>query len=467
VIATVGAIANVDPLLDGQHGLDPAEFLVSYNVYEPLIRRDATGVIQPVLATSLPVRVNDDTWRFQLRQGVSFSNGVPFTSDAVVQTIKAALDKTFNSSLFDRLGPITGATAVDNYTVDIHTSGFDPILAARMALVYIVAPGSEGDMHALHVAPIGTGPYVLSSLSATGDTAILDRNPHYWGKAPGIPTVTVKEIEDTQTRLAALQAGEVDIITDVPPDLASSVPAVSTNSSIENSGIVLNALSGVTANPKVRLALNLAVDKQTMVTKLFSKYAAVSNCEYTSVGSTGYDTSLKPYPYDPAQARALLQAAGATGATIDLETASTYANGQEIVQSVASYWQQVGLKVHIRVSPFSDFVKDLFNGGKRPAALYVTAGDDLRDASQTDRFFETGLSLSAYSNPSLDALFAQAKTAHDPGQRVALLEQTQKFACDQALLVYMFNALFIDGHRTGVNMVPRQEGWIYFPEISD
>jgi len=329
-----------------------------------------------------------------------------------------------------------------------------------------VPPGYVQHLSTLQRAPIGTGPYILKSISSAGDMAVLERNPHYWGTTPAVSQVTVKQIDDDQTRLAALQSGGADIITDVPPDLASSLPAVAVNQSIENSGILFNALAGVTANQNVRIALNLALDKNTMVAKLYNKYAQVSNCQYTSPGSTGYDPHLKPYPYDPAKARALLQSAGAIGKTIDLETASDYAGGRQLVESVASYWEAVGLKVNIVISPHASFIGDIFKGRQRPAAMFVLAGDDLRDASQTNRFFATGLSLSAYSNPQLDSLYKQASNAQRPSNRTALLKQVEKFACDQALIGFLWNSLYIDGHRSGLNMIPRQEGWIYFPEIS-
>jgi len=266
------AIGSEPSTLDPQLRDDGGERQVNDNIYETLMARTPTGDLVPGLAAAVPTQVDPTTWQFKLREGIKFHNGEPFNADAVVASVTRVIDPANNSEQMAYYGTIKGAEKVDDLTVNLVTNGPDPILPSRMYWMKMIAPGysKDGDLSG---APVGTGPYKFESWNRGTDLTLV-ANSDYWGGEPQIDGVTYRFVTEPGTRLSGLLSGEFDVITNLLPEFTESVPKFAAVRSLETSVFVLGTDNEVTKDPKVRQALNLAIDRQSMVESLFMGYAS-------------------------------------------------------------------------------------------------------------------------------------------------------------------------------------------------
>jgi peptide/nickel transport system substrate-binding protein len=146
----------------------------------------------------------------------------------------------------------------------------------------------------------------------------LTANPDYWGGVPSIATVNYEFVSEGGTRLAGLKSGDYDLITNLPPQDVEQAPQAANIQGQENPIIILDVDEGITADPNVRMALNLAVDKQAIADQVYGGYAQVVNGQLLAPSILGHNDTLEPYPYDPDQAKQLIEDAGVAGQTITL-----------------------------------------------------------------------------------------------------------------------------------------------------
>ncbi|HMG41323.1 MAG TPA: ABC transporter substrate-binding protein [Acidimicrobiales bacterium] len=460
-VAVDSTPGDLDPHQINQSPQTVGSRVVWYNVYETLLSRDASGEIVPQLATELPELVDDTTWRFTLREGVEFTNGEPLDAAAVKYSVDRIVDPASDSYLVEVVGGITGATVVDPLTVDITTEAYDPVLPSRATRLFVLPP-EYSQQPDFAREPVGTGPYTLASQGPT--ELVLAANPDYWGGEPAIGEVTVRFVEDPTTRASALRAGEVDLITAVTPDIAGDLPNAPATEGGENPFISLDALNGVATDHRVREALNLAIDKEALADELFGGFATVSNCQIVSPGSVGYDPDLEPYPYDPDRAEELIEEAGATGETVRLASAQSWPKGREMAETVASYWDAVGLKTEIEMHPGAgEQAEGLVKTPERPTGWYAPTSDDLFDASKSiDQWLTTESPVGAYSNPEIDALAAEIKASTDADARIELLHEALEAACDDAAFVWLLNAQTIWGTSDRLEFDPPADSELRF-----
>ena len=302
-------------------GLDPADLNDNISqsaarlMFEGLYMLDEHMKLQPQLAESYEATEDAKEFTFHLRKGVTFHDGTPFNAAAV-------------KSSFDRAGnPENHLKRQSLYVMIDHTDVVDDY-TVRMVLKYpfgafindvahpgalIVSPksveefGKEVTRH-----PSGTGPYEFVSWSA--DTLKMKKNEHYW--KPGLPkidTITYRSVPENGARIAMLQAGEAQFIYPVPPEMIklldhSPTIAVFNEPSILIRYVVLNNMRKPFSDPRVRLALNYAVDKQAFAKVVFSGYA--DQMDLPMPAGLGFYQKQGSYPYDPAKAKALLAEAG-------------------------------------------------------------------------------------------------------------------------------------------------------------
>jgi peptide/nickel transport system substrate-binding protein len=310
------AIADEPSTLDPQATEDGNERAVTDNIYETLLRRDsATNELIPWLATEMPTMVSDTKWQFKLREGVTFSNGDPFNAESAAFSINRVMNKEYNSGQIDFYGGIVDAVAVDALTVEVNLAAADPVFPARMYRLKMLNPKTT-DASIIEKA-VGTGPYVLGAWNR-GQDITLSVNPTYWGVKPVITDVKIKFIPEANTRVAGLQSGEIQLATLLPPEQAKDAPQVITRDGIEFPVYRLKNYEGVTKDPRIRQALNYAVDKEALANDLFSGYASVAQCQPLTPSHFGFNANLKPYPYDPEKAKALLEEAGYKGEEVSL-----------------------------------------------------------------------------------------------------------------------------------------------------
>jgi len=466
---TVGVPEQVPPL-DPQKRDNLWLRAVTDSIYQALLWRDAEGELQPLLAEALPERVDDTTWRFKIREGITFTNGEPMDARAAAFSVDRMVSKRLNSELLTLIETIEGAEARGRYELDVTTKRPDVLLPSRMPLIKMVPPERAG-RPGFAAEPVGTGPYKWVSGEGNGPIVLERVEGDYWGteiglSAGSIDTIKVRAIPDVSTRLSALEAGELDLITVLPPDSAESVPKLASTVGIENPMVILNTAAGLTQDPAVREAMNLAVDKDALAEQLFGGYAEVSRCQPTSPTALGYAPDLEPYPYDPERARQLIEDAGAAGERVDLVTSDVFTNGRELAQAIAAYWTDAGLDVEVHVPEFNSYVEDLYaKGAERPAAVYVSSSTDLMDAGAVARQLTTDGIQSAYSNPEVDQLFAEALNTEEPDARARLYQEAVAIACDDAALLNLLNPQDLYGLSERLEWQPRYDSALFFEDM--
>src|SRR5438132_3165348 len=288
------------------------------NLYDTLTRWDTSLQLQPGLATSWK-NVNETTWEFTLRQGVKFHDGAPLTAEDVKATLERNLQpgKTVVQPGF---ATIEAVQIVNPTTIRIVTKKPDPLLLVRVAQMGAqILPArltTDDGVKELASRPIGTGAYRFVEW-VKDERLVMEANRDWWGwegRAPAIDRVIWKPIPEDFPRIVALEKGEADIITNVPPDRIKSIADGRATQILAapSSRIVtlsINSTQPPLADKRARHALHYALDIGSIIKNL---YAGQGRPFSGGVADTdfGYNASLKPYSFDPAKAKQLLAEVG-------------------------------------------------------------------------------------------------------------------------------------------------------------
>src|SRR5262249_25275597 len=241
-------------------------YFILDNVYDHLTPRDyssGTAKLVPQLADSWP-RVDPNTWRFQLHQGVTFPNGEVFNADAVVTAVADIADPQKPGQILSEYGTLQSANKVDDWTVDIVTKDPDPILPERLVHFPIPAPNwlKTSDQATLGTQAIGSGPYLLAEYQK-GQHLLFKANPTYWGpNQPKIAQIKLIARTEQAVRAAMLQAGEADLAFNIALDDAKRVGRAIIEQTQESVIVDINSEHAVMKDPRVRQAIVQAGDVQ-------------------------------------------------------------------------------------------------------------------------------------------------------------------------------------------------------------
>jgi peptide/nickel transport system substrate-binding protein len=448
---------------------DGGERAINDNVYETLLARTPEGELVPGLASELPTQIDDTTWQFTLREGVTFHNGEPFDADSVVATVDRIIrlieaGVTDNSGFF---GSLTGAEAVDEYTVNITTDGPDGVLPSRMYWLKMI-PASAADSDDLSEAASGTGPYTLVEW-VRGERVQLAANSDYWNGAPPIATVDYTFVTESGSRFAGLLSGDYDLITNLSPADVPQAPQVATAQGQEHPMLLLDADEGITADVEVRKALNMAVDKDAIAESLFGGFAVVDQGQILSPSILGFNPDLAPYPYDPEMAAQMLEDAGVAGQTITLvgESSGRWLLDAELVQAIAGYWEDAGLVVDLQLPEFGEYLDVLFDRESRADAIFVSSSNDILDADrQFSTYLQAGGIGSSNSDAELSGLIDEGRAEIDAAAREAIYQEVNQIAFDQAYLLNIINNEDIYGLSERMQWTPRVDSKLLVAEMS-
>ncbi len=354
-------------------------------------------------------------------------------------SVKRIIDPKFNSEQVSFFFTIKGAEKIDDLTVKILTEGPDPILPSRLYWMKMVPPGYANHPKFAE-APMGTGPYRFVHWNR-GQDIRLQIHEGYWGEKPQIKTVNYRFVEEPGTRLAGLKAGEFDLITNLLPEFTKQVPQAPHVLGLEHPIVILNVDAGPTKDVRVRQALNYAVDKEALAEGLYENFAQVAQGQLLSPSFFGFNKDVGPYPYDPKKAKSLLKQAGAVGATVEIiGTSGRWLKDREVVEAVAAFWEEIGIKPKVRIFEFNEYLNRLFDRKTRADAIFVVSSNELLDADKSfSAYYKAGGIGSSNTDAVLAGLIDTARTETNVEKRASLYHQAVKRAYDQAYFVWLLN----------------------------
>ncbi len=428
------------------------------NIYEPLIRRDRDLGLEPALAVKW-AQTAPTVWRFNLRPGVKWQDGTPFTADDVV--FSAQRVKSATSVLRSVLGSVKEVRKVDDLTVDIETLRPDPILPQEITTWLMMSKAwaekngatepvnlSSGQENYAVRHAMGTGPYVLVSREPDRRT-VVEANPTWWDKTPG--NVTRAEfivIGNAATRVAALFAGDIDMIYSVPPQDMERIkndqrlklltgPELRTiflGMDQWRDELLRSDVKG--KNPlkdaRVREAFVLAIDENAIAARIMRGQARPTWLMW-GPGVNGFDEAQNKRPAaNPERAKQLLAEAGyPDGFTLGMDCPNDrYVNDEAICTAVVAMLARIKVKVNLlaqtKVRFFSkiqapEYDTDFYMLGWTPATY--DAHNTLFNLVASRKLPQGEVNYGGYSNPAIDTLTSQIATEADPARRNGMIRE--------------------------------------------
>lgn len=442
------------------------------NIFDTLVMRDDQMNLVPGLATEWRA-VDDLTWEFKLREGVAFHNGESFDAEAVKFTIDRVLDPQANSPAISYIRTIASVEVVDPLTVRVTTAEPDPLLPTRMSRypAYIVPPDYLSEVGDAHFAsnPVGTGAYRFVEF-VPDERVVLEANEEYWRGKPTLDVVTWRPIPDSTARITALVTGEVDLIEDVPVDLA---PMLTASPDVElvqvkNGGLTIYLGLRMDKEPlddvRVRRALDHAIDRQAITDNLLQGMATPVGSQ---VGESDFGYLDLPVPaYDPELSRQLLAEAGyADGFEITMQSSSRYMKNNEVAQAIAQQFSDVGIRVNQQVLEWSVYTqKQPFDG---PIYMLGWGSTQTLDAdAAVYAIMRSGEPYSGANLPELDELLDESRRIVDPAAREQVLHQVQQLAAEEVPLISLYREDALLGRASDVRFEGRQDARIVLFDIT-
>ena len=495
-VANQGDALSMDP-----HSLNESlQLSFTGNVYEPLVGRDKKLGLVPALATTWK-QTAPTVWRFELRKGVTFHDGTPFTADDVVFSFRRAAGD--GSDMKGYTSSIKEVRAVNQGVVEIETTAPFPILPDVISLVYIMSKKwsednkadkpvdrRKGIENAASFRANGTGPFRLKERQPSQKT-VLVRNLNHWDKREGnVDEVIFTPIGNDATRVAALLSGEIDVMEPVP---LQDVERLKANANLKvmqgpelrtiflgmdqkRDELLSSSVKG--KNPfkdkRVRQAFYQAIDIETIKTRVM-RGAATPTGLMIAPGIKGFVPDLnKRLPYDPDAAKKLLADAGyPNGFEVGMNCPNDrYVNDGEICQAVAANLARIGVKVNLQAESKATYFPKIL---RRDTSFYLlgwTPGTyDSHNpltslmATPTDKG-QGQFNLGSYSNPKLDELTLKIQSETDQTRRDAMIAEAFKVHQDDVGHIPLHQQALAWAMKKNVDLVQLPDNFMPFRWIN-
>jgi peptide/nickel transport system substrate-binding protein len=411
---------------------------------------------EPMLATSWE-QVNDTTWEFQLREGVTFHEGQDLTAADVKASIELASGATKTETVTSQNWVPTTVEVVDDRTVRLVTDRpFAPLLAQLGDTPIVSAEWLRGPPKRLKQTPNGTGPFRL--VSDTRSRKVMEANPEYWREPPQIEELIWEYVQDPQTRLNALVSGQADAIDRVPPEHLETIAG--------NPDLALSSVTGIESvnlwvrpgrlplwdeNEHFRKAVNWSIDREALVQELVQGESAVATSYLPT--ETNYQVPQEPvYGFDPETAQKELEAAGEPdgGPEFELWVATGFLpRAEQVVSSIADSMQQVGLKPKVVTSDVAGMIDDIFSD-KGTGAMYHLSWSSNGDPHQAAQVYAPPFAW-FFGDGELERLVQEGLTTLDEGQREQIYAELQSHMWEQSWHVPLYNSDFSIGHSASLS----------------
>ena len=451
-IANQGDALSMDP-----HSLNESlQLSVTGNLYEPLVGRNKDLSLAPALAASWK-QVSPTVWRFELRKGVQFHDGTPFTADDVLFTL--ARTQVEGSDMKSYTNDFKDVRKINDFTVEIETKSPFPILPDVLTFVYIMSKKwsetnqatrpvdrRKGIENAASFRANGTGPYRLRERQPNVRTTFV-RNGNYWGKIEGnVSEVIFTPIGNDATRVAALLSGEIDVMEPVPVQDVARVNASANAKAItgpelrtiflgmdqKRDELLYSSVKG--KNPfkdkRVRQAFYQAIDIEG-IKKTVMRGASNPSALMVGPGINGFQPEIKRLPYDVEAARKLMADAGyASGFSVNMNCPNDrYVNDSQICEAVAANLSRINVKVNLQAETKGTYFPKVL---RRDTSFYMLGWTpstvDAHNALNAlmrcvDDKGAGQFNLGAYCNPKVDELTNKIQSETDKAKRDAMIKE--------------------------------------------
>jgi peptide/nickel transport system substrate-binding protein len=494
-VADQGDVQSLDP-----HSLNESlQLSFDGNIYEPLIERGKKMELVPALATKW-TNTSPSVWRFELRQGVKFQDGTPFTADDVVFTFKRAAGD--GSDMKGYTNPIKEVRKVSDYVVDIETTAPYPILPDTLTTLGIMSQKwcvdnkaekpvdrRKGIENAASFKANGTGPFMVKE-RRPGVRTVLVKNPNYWGKVESnADEVVFTPIANAATRVAALLSGDVDVMEPVPlQDVARlkssgfnvlqgpELRTIFLGMDQKRDELLYSNVKG--KNPfkdvRVRKAFYQAIDINTIRDKVM-RGASTPTGEMVAAAVRGFQPDLnKRFPYDPEASKKLLAEAGyPNGFEVTMNCPNNrYVNDEAICQAVTVNLAQVGVKVNLLAEPKVSYFPKIL---RRDTSFYLLGWTpstvDAHDAmvalmASPDGKGQGQFNLGSWSNARFDELTHKVQSETDDTKRNAMIHEAFKIHQDEVghIPLHQQNLAWATAKNVSLTQLPNN--YMYFKWIT-
>jgi peptide/nickel transport system substrate-binding protein len=445
--------------LDPQYQNLAANNQIARHIFDPLVARDAQQLPAPALALSWKA-LSDTVWEFKLRPGITFQDGSPFTADDVVFTFERAAKVPNSPAPFTSITrQVTRLEIVDPLTLRITTGAPAPLLPIDLAGLPILSrtAAAGGAPEGKTTAEldrgdglVGTGPFRFVDWKRGGDL-VLARNDQYWGPKPAWAKVILRPLASPVARVAALLAGDVDLIEDPPTAELARLrknPRLALAEAVSNRLIYIALDTHAEPSPgipdtkgknplkdrRVREALSHAIDRKAIVDKVMAGVGQAAG-DFLPSPAFGTAKETRADRFDPAAARRLLGEAGyPNGFALTLGAPNgRYVDDHRIAQAIAAMWSRVGVKTEVEAPAPPAFFKnrDEYKYSAYLAGWVAESGElsnPLRALAATPSREKGmgGTNRGRYSNPAMDGKLEEAMRTVDDRKREALLQEASR-----------------------------------------
>ena len=494
-IANQGDALSMDP-----HSLNETlQLSVTGNVYEPLVGRNKDLSLTPMLATSWK-QTSPTVWRFELRKGVQFHDGTPFTADDVVFSL--ARTQVEGSDMKSYTNDFKEVRKIDSHTVEIETKTPFPILPDVLSLVYIMSKKwcetnqatvpvdrRKGVENTASFKANGTGPFRVRERQPNVRT-VFTRNGSYWGKIEGnVTEVVFTPIGNDATRVAALLSGEVDVMEPVPVQDIDRVNSSANTRAItgpelrtiflgmdqKRDELLYSNVKG--KNPfkdkRVRQAFYQAIDIEG-IKKTVMRGASNPSAQLVGPGINGFQPEMKRLPYDVEAAKKLMAEAGyPNGFEVSMNCPNDrYVNDGRICQTVAANLSRINVKINLQAETKGTYFPKVL---RRDTSFYMLgwtpATYDAHNAMNAimrcvDDKGAGQFNLGAYCNPKVDELTLKVQAETDKDKRNAYIKEAFDLHAADVGHIPLHQQALAWGVNKKVKLVQLADNFMYFKWIS-
>lgn len=463
---TINVATNADPTLNPwTPGAVVESNLINTILFDQLVRYDRkTLAPSPGLAVSWSTASDGLSWTFNLRRGVTWHDGKPFTAEDVAFTFNdVILNKKLGAQNSGTYAPVKSVEVVNAYTVKFILN--TPFSSLPYYLAYFagmipkhVLSGAENPLQVASFnkkSPVGTGAFKVAEF-VPGSYVRLVKNENYWGGTPKVNSIVFKIIPDPNVQMAQVISGELDSVFVTNPALLAGAEKNNKLEIIRQSQnqyyfVVTNQNDPRMRDVRVRQALLYAIDRPAIINSVLRGYGTVSNGPIAPMLKSFFVTDVPQYNYDPKKAQALLKAAGWNPGPdgvlvkdgkpfeIDMPTGQ-FGYLVPATLLVQQYWKAIGIKANVKVLEWNAYIQQMFVNRNYEATLAWWSTPPTPDVTPyyASSAANTGNNIPNYKNPALDKLLEDGRRASGVQEQVLVYRKMQRLLADELPYLYLW-----------------------------